>query len=405
MPNSKRRVPTLTPQVAFWITAAAFFTLMSFTTLPTPLYGLYEQRDRFPTVVVTAIFAMYSFGVIVSLLLAGHVSDWVGRRRMMLVSAALLFVSAIMFVLFHGVVLLLVARFVSGLGVGTLTATATAALGELRARAGGSPTLATTLAGVANLGGLAIGPLIAGVLSVVAPSPLVVSYAVYVVLIALAALAIAFVPETVSPPRERVRWHPQRITVPRENRAPYWAAGVGAFAAFAISAFFGAVAPTFLATSIGDRSRVLAGFAAFAVLASAAVAQVVFARVAVRRQLLTGVVSMVAGMVAIGVGDVSRGLALFLGGGVIAGIGVGLVFRGALTAAGGLAEEGQQGQVLAGIFLLAYVGLTIPPLLIGVALIWLPLIWVALAFAGLIIVLILASGPLLLRQMGDRAGE
>lgn len=405
MGSDERKRAGMPPRGAFWVTAVAFFLLMASTTLPTPLYALYERRDGFPTVVVTAVFAMYSLGVIVSLVLAGHVSDWVGRKPMMLVSAALLFVSTVLFVCFQDTVWLLIARFISGLGVGTLTATATAALGELRESSGRPRALATTLAGVSNLGGLAVGPLISGALSVWAPAPLVLPYALYAVLIVAAGISLVFVPETVTPPTEHVRWHPQRITVPKENRGPYWAAGVGAFAAFAISAFFGSVAPTFLAKSIGDRDRLLAGFAAFAVLAAAAVAQVVLAKVAFRRQLVIGIVTMVAGMVGVDLGDLLPDLALFLIGGAVAGVGVGLVFRAALTAAGGLADPDQQGQVLAGIFLLAYIGLTIPPVMVGVALIWLPLVWVALAFAALIIVLILAAGPMLLRQMGERSSR
>jgi predicted MFS family arabinose efflux permease len=60
----------------FWIIAAAFFTVMAFSTLPTPLYALYQQRDGFATFLITVIFAAYGIGVMGSLYFAGHVSDW-----------------------------------------------------------------------------------------------------------------------------------------------------------------------------------------------------------------------------------------------------------------------------------------------------------------------------------------
>ena len=70
----------------FWVIAAAFLTTMAFSTIPTPLYAIYQQRDGFPTYVITVIFASYAVGVMASLYLAGHVSDWLGRRRVALLA-------------------------------------------------------------------------------------------------------------------------------------------------------------------------------------------------------------------------------------------------------------------------------------------------------------------------------
>ena len=59
-----------------------FAVTTAFTTLPAPLYVLYQARDHFGSALVTVIFAAYAAGVVASLLTAGHVSDWLGRRRM-----------------------------------------------------------------------------------------------------------------------------------------------------------------------------------------------------------------------------------------------------------------------------------------------------------------------------------
>ena len=68
----------LIPFAGFWLAAAAFLIAMAFSTIPTPLYVLYQQRDGFSSFVVTVVFAVYAVGVIIGLLLAGHVSDWMG---------------------------------------------------------------------------------------------------------------------------------------------------------------------------------------------------------------------------------------------------------------------------------------------------------------------------------------
>jgi MFS family permease len=62
----------------------AFLAVMAFSPVPSPRYGLYRERDHFSLLMVTVIYAVYAVGVIGSLLLAGHLSDWYGRRRLLL---------------------------------------------------------------------------------------------------------------------------------------------------------------------------------------------------------------------------------------------------------------------------------------------------------------------------------
>ena len=69
--------------------AFAFVTVMAFTTVPTPLWSLYAQRDRFSSLTVTIVFAVYALAVAVSLFLVGHLSDWYGRRRVLMPAVAL----------------------------------------------------------------------------------------------------------------------------------------------------------------------------------------------------------------------------------------------------------------------------------------------------------------------------
>ena len=73
--------------------------VMSFTTAPTPLWSLYAQRDQFSSFTVTIVFAAYALAVALSLLLAGHLSDWHGRRRLMVSALALNVLAAVVFLL------------------------------------------------------------------------------------------------------------------------------------------------------------------------------------------------------------------------------------------------------------------------------------------------------------------
>src|SRR5262245_15085236 len=86
---------------AVWAVAAAFLLVMAMSTVPTPLYPIYQQRDGFSTFVITIIFAAYAVGVLLVLFLLGHLSDWFGRRRTLLLAVVASVVSAGVFVLWR----------------------------------------------------------------------------------------------------------------------------------------------------------------------------------------------------------------------------------------------------------------------------------------------------------------
>ena len=68
-------MPTVSRRFGFALAAFAFLVAMLGTTLPTPLYPLFEQRYSFGELMVTVIFAVYAFGVIAGLLVFGNLSD------------------------------------------------------------------------------------------------------------------------------------------------------------------------------------------------------------------------------------------------------------------------------------------------------------------------------------------
>ncbi|WP_255546066.1 MFS transporter [Glaciihabitans sp. dw_435] len=406
MTHTSVDVPTIAPSrirhgAGFWIIAAAFLTVMAFSTVPTPLYALYQQRDGFPTFLITVIFAAYAVGVMASLYLAGHISDWLGRRRIILAAILVEIIAVVIFLLWPEVPGLIVARFVTGIGVGALTATATAHLSELRAiaRPAESPAFSSTVSSVVNVGGLAVGPLVAGIFAQYVVSPLVVPYVVFLVLMVIAAFAVALVPETVERAEELPPYRPQQVSLPDGARSTFSAAGAGVVAAFAIFGLFTSLAPSFLAGSLHEPSRMLAGVVTFSVFGAAAAAQLVFARLSAVRQLQLAVIFMVVGLIALATGVLVVNLTVFVVAGIVAGAGVGLLFRSAVGVAASVAAPESRGEVLAALFLIAYTGLAVPVLLIGLAVAFLPQATVLVGFVIIIIALVLWAG---LRMIASR---
>ena len=183
-------------RAAFWLLAFVFATTMLGTTLPTPLYDIYQAQWHFPAVIVTVIFAVYAAGVLAALLLAGRSSDQAGRKPVLAAALGASVLSTVVFILAPDVAVLMAARILSGLSAGLMTGTATAALTELvPAPAGRRASLVAT---AANMGGLGLGPLIAGLFAQYAPHPTTLVFAVYLAMLAAAGAGLRFIPETVS---------------------------------------------------------------------------------------------------------------------------------------------------------------------------------------------------------------
>ena len=70
----------LSRRAGLWAVAFAFLVVAAFSTAPSSLYGLFAQRDHLSSLTITFAYAVYALGVVVSLVLFGHVSDWYGRR-------------------------------------------------------------------------------------------------------------------------------------------------------------------------------------------------------------------------------------------------------------------------------------------------------------------------------------
>ncbi|QGN58817.1 MFS transporter [Nostocoides sp. HKS02] len=387
--------------------AAAFLVNMGFSAVPAPLYVLYQQRDHFSTITITVVYAVYAVGVIGSLFLGGHISDWVGRKRVLVPSLLANVLAAAIFVVAPSLPGLLLARVISGLSIGLTTATATAYISELHvgtSAAQRGERRGQVVATAANLGGIGVGPLIAGLLAQFAPQPLRLPYYVFGALLLMLALLVALSPETTDRPVPAPRWRPQQIAVPAAARRVFFAATAGGLASFAVFGVFNSLVPSFLAGTLHETSHALAGAMAFVVFASGAVAQVALSRLGLRHMLHVGLSLLITGLVMLVAGMWLPSLGLFAVGGVVTGAGGGLVFRGALTVAGSSAPRGARAEVLAGYFLGAYVGLSVPVLALGVATQFVAARYTMLAFVLLVSVALVISARMVL-LLTEREGH
>lgn len=340
---------------------------------------------------MTVVFAAYGAGVLVALLFIAPLSDRYGRRTLLLPGVAVAAASSAVFILAHGLPLLFVGRVLSGLSAGIFTGTATAAIVELapprhRARA-------TLVAAVVNIGGLGLGPLLAGACAEIASDPLRLPYIVHLALLLPAVVAIALMPgpATSTPPPQygRERKAP-RLGVPRELRPLFFRAGSAAFAAFATLGLFSAIAPSVIHELLGLSSPLLTGAVASLVFTASAVGQLSMGSLDAPTALRAGCLLMVAGALLIAAALALSSLILLMAGGTTAGLGNGLSFRAGLAALNAQAPPEQRGTVNSSFFVIAYVAISLPIVGVGAASQAVGLRAAGLAFTGCIAALALA---------------
>jgi MFS family permease len=385
--------------VGFWALALAFTTAMAFTTVPTPLWSLYAERDRFSSLTVTIVFAVYALAVALSLFLAGHLSDAYGRRRVLMPAVAVEIVAAVVFVAWPALPGLLLARVLTGLGVGAVTATATAWLGELRAGR-----RAQVVATGANLGGLGLGGLVSGLLAQFAAGALVVPFLVFIAALVLAVVALLAAPETRQPRLPRPRYRPQRVSLPARARGRFLAAALGAAITFSVFGLLTSLAPSFLAGTLHQPSHALAGAVSFAVFATAALAQTLTASRPPQQLVAAAIPALLAGLglLTVAVWLPAPSFGVFVAGDVVVGAGAGLMFKGAVATVSEISSPEHRAETLAGLFLAAYVGLAGPVVGLGVLTQITSTRVSLLIFAGLLGLGILAAAPALLGRGARR---
>ena len=380
--------PSAPRSVAFWLVAFVLTVTMLGTTLPTPLYDIYQARWHFSSVVVTVVFAVYAAAVLAALLLAGRSSDQAGRRPVLAVALGASVLSTVVFILAPDVGALFAGRILSGLSAGLMTGTATAALTELVPPSAGRR--ASLVATAANMGGLGLGPLIAGLFAQYGPHPTILVFEVYLVLLAAAGVCLLFVPETVSP-RRRPALRFAGLGIPGPGRGEFIAAGVAGFAAFSLLGLFAALAPTFLGSVLHVHNLAIQGAVVFGLLAVGTLTQLALSRFSSRRVVLAGLGVFLAGLALIVAALAQASLAVFLAGTVAGGVAVGAIFLGSLATANRLAPPGQRGQVVSTFFVACYCGLIIPVIGVGVASAFLGDFAAVLALSILLAVLCLSS--------------
>ena len=343
--------------------AALISAVFAASVIVAPLYPLYQQKYRFSEVLLTLIYASYVVGNVVALLFLGQLSDQLGRKRVSLPGLGLTGMGAVVFMFATGTLSLFVGRLIVGLAVGVLSGTGTAWLAERLSRP-----RATLVATVANLFGVAIGPVLGGVLAQYGPRPLQLPFVVFLVMLAGVAVAVARTPEphpTTNHESGELRFRP-RLGLPGDHVGAFAAPAVTGFVIFSLGGLYFALIPTVLIRQLHEKNAAVAGaiVAELALVAIAAIA--VTKRADPRREMRTGLAVMIPAVAMLVAAQAARSVLILVLATSLAGLGLGVGYFGSLRVVNELAPGEHRGAVASSYFLACFIGNSIPVIGVGV---------------------------------------
>lgn len=351
----------------------------------TPLYRLYQQSMHLTPFWITIVFAAYVASLLVALLTVGGLSDYVGRRPVILAALLLNAGAMILFAEAREVGQLILARAVQGLAVGSgTTALGAAILDTNRAR---GPLLNSVTAFL----GLTAGSLGAAALITFAPDPL---HMVYEVLLGLTALMIALLwamPESIQRKAGAVASLKPHVSVPRQSRSILVRLTPVNIASWALGGLYLSLMPTVVVTAMGVASPWVGGVVVSALMLTAAIAVATFRHWPARRLILMGTSTLPLGVAVSMFGIQQQQVAALLAGTVIAGIGFGSNFSGVLRALLPTAEPHQRAGLLSAFYVQSYLAFSLPAVAAGLSVPLLGLSTVAYLYGGVIILLAVIS--------------
>jgi MFS family permease len=349
--------------VAYALMAAVLGLALFASSTPSPLYGIYRELWGFSEVVLTLVYATYAFGVLATLLLAGRLSDEVGRRPVLLASLGTLMATTVIFMVADSVVWLFVARAVQGLATGLALGAASAALLDLHPRR--DPAGVGLTNGVVSAGGLGLGVLVSAALVELLPAPRVLPYVALLVLFAIAFAGALAMPEPVAA-RSRPRLAPQRPSVPASARPVFLLAALGVVSSWSIGGLFLSLGPQLAGSLLHTDDHLVTGVGVFALSGAAAAAQLLLGRTAPWAGAAFGSVALAAGTLAIVAAAAIDSSALYLAGAIVGGAGFGVAFLGALRVLSAAIPPEHRGAVMSAFYVVAYASLSVPAILAGV---------------------------------------
>ena len=358
-PERTANARQLSPAASFFLLASITVSFLAGSSAPSPLYPLYMAEWGVSPIAVTVIFGIYAAAVLLALLVAGRLSDHLGRRPVLLFATVAQVLTMVLFATATSVTGLLVARVVQGLTTGAAIGAVGAAMIDLDKSRG------TVANAVAPPFGTAFGGILAGVLVQYLPYPTVLVYGVLGVIFLVQALGVTLMAESISPRAGVLASLKPQFNLPRATRERLLLALPVLVAVWALGGFYAALGPMIIRGMMGSNSPLLGGLALFVLAASGGISVLLLQRREPREVMTFGAAALLLGAAIAAISVANSSVVLFFLAAAVSGIGFGSGFQGAIRSVVPYAAAHERAGVLSIIFVVSYISMGLPAVIAG----------------------------------------
>jgi predicted MFS family arabinose efflux permease len=341
--------------------ASITVVFLAASSVPTPLYATYQREWRFSPLTTTVVFGAYAAAFLATLLCLGRLSDHVGRRPLILAGIVGQLAALVLFVEAGSVAALLTARIVQGLATGIAIGAIGAAMIDID-----PPRGAVANATAPGLGTSA-GTLLTAFAVQWLPAPTRLAYLVLAAVLVTQSVGVLLLPETSPKAPEAWRSLVPQLAIPPQTRRPLLIAAPVLFAVWGLAGFYGSLGPSLTDHLVGSHSVIDGGLSLGILAGVASLTTYLLRATPPSRVMLIGTTALAAGVAAVLLAIWARSPAGFFAATAVAGVGFGAGFQGGIRLVAPLADPDQRAGVLSVLYTVSYLGLGLPAVVAGVA--------------------------------------
>ncbi len=365
-------------------------------TIPTPLYGLYKTAFSLSPLAITLIYAAYSVGVVPTLFFFGPLGDALGRKPLLIIAILFAIVGTLTLGFATSFDWLIIGRLAQGIGVGAVLGNATAALVEFEPK--GNKQRASQIAGMTQLGGLALGPLAAGLMAEFLFAPTLLVYILEFILLIIALIFVLIgIPSSKSTSKKFVL---NRPSFPPAIWS-FISASLAAALVLTNSGLYFSLNPTFAQDILHVNNIALGGIISSIMVFTAVVVQKFLWNRFPMYLEIGGLISLIIGLSLITIVTIHSSIVVLILAAIFSGIGFGATFMGAINVINNIAPSNKRGNVTSFFYAISYAALGVPIIGLGLALQYIDLFTAVREFVIIIIIIAIIDIPLIFSQRRD----
>lgn len=347
-------------QIGFIASIIVMIVIYAASSAPIPLYSDYQSILGIAKATLSLTAVAYFLGTVISLLFFGRVSNYIGRRKTIIITILTSIVGCLLFIFISSFEMFLVGRFVQGLSCGLASSCVAAYMVDT------TPNESSTLSAIVTSGctmiGLTLGSFTSAILMKV---NLTTVFILIVILLTLSIILIMSGEETVKTKSGALMSIRPYVEFPSKIRYLLIPASAIFIGTWAVGGFYQAFSSTISLDQFGVKNAILAAAIFSSLMAPQILGNTLIKYINKVKAQRIGMVLFSITMVLIVVSFEYKLVALFLILSILAAIFIGISFASTMDIILSKINQHQRAGVLSTIYLISYGGPAIINLIVG----------------------------------------